>query len=142
LESDDAGNPHGPELSDVVAGEPVEEPDSPEWDRWAMEYHALPKDGVELTLELRSEAHVVLRVVDHSDGLPDAPGIDEARPPDTMPEDDLPTTTRFADATFVGKSFDLTGRTEVRLPAWGPADDQRYGPLRVASVREAVDRRR
>jgi hypothetical protein len=32
--------------------------------------------------------------------LPDVPGVDEARPPDTMP--------RFADTTFVGKSFDLT----------------------------------
>jgi hypothetical protein len=85
---------------------------------------------------------VVLRVVDHSDGLPDAPGIDEARSPDTMPEDDLPTTTRFADATFVGKSFDLTGKTEVRLLVWRPADDQRYDPLWVASIREAVDRRR
>jgi hypothetical protein len=78
------------------------------WYRWAMEYHALHKDGVELTLELRSEAHVVLRVVDHSDDLTDACGIDEAWPLDTMPEDDLPATTRFADATFVGGSFDLT----------------------------------
>ena len=112
------------------------------WYRWAMEYHALHEDGVELTLELRAEAHVVLRVVDRSDGLPEVRGIDEARPPDTMPEDDLPATTRFADATFVGGSFDLTGRTEVGLSAWRPADAQRYGPLRVASVREALDRRR
>ena len=52
----------------------------------------------------------MLRVVDHSDGLPDAPGVDETRPPGTMHEEDLPTTTRFADATFVGKSFDLTER--------------------------------
>jgi hypothetical protein len=50
---------------------------------------------------------VVLRVVDQSDGLPNVPGVEQVRDPDTMPEDDLPPTTRFADATFVGKSFDL-----------------------------------
>jgi hypothetical protein len=45
--------------------------------------------------------------VEHSDGLPNVSSAEEARPPDTMPEDDLPTTTGFADSTFVGKSFDL-----------------------------------
>lgn len=108
LESDDPEEPGTPVLSAAVDGEPVEEPENPGWGRWAMEYHALPEDGIELVLKLRPEAPVVLRVVDHSDGLPDVPGVEEARPPDTMPEDDLPTTTRFADATFVGKSFDLT----------------------------------
>jgi hypothetical protein len=47
------------------------------------------------------------RAVDHSDGLPNVSGAEEARPPDTMPEHDLPRTTRFADATFVGKSLDV-----------------------------------
>jgi hypothetical protein len=47
------------------------------------------------------------RVADHSDGLTNVPGAEEARPPDTMPEDDLPTTARFVDATFVSKGFDL-----------------------------------
>jgi hypothetical protein len=75
-----------------------------------MEYHALPEDGIELVLKVRPGIPVRLRVVDHSDGLPDVPGVEEARPPDTMPEDDLPTTTRFADATFVGKSFNLAGQ--------------------------------
>ena len=73
-----------------------------------MEYHGLPEDGVELALELGPKVPVRLRVVDYSAGLPDVPGVDEARPPDTMPDGDLPTSTRFADATYVGKSLDLT----------------------------------
>ena len=108
LESDDPEKPDAPVVSAEVDGEPVEEAENPGWGRWALEYHGLPEDGIELMLELKPEAPVRLRVVDHSAGLPDAPGVDEARPPDTMPDNDLPTTTRFADATFVGKSFEPT----------------------------------
>ena len=100
LESDDPGNSSTPVLSAAVNGELVEEPKNPGWGRWAMEYYALPEEGIELTLKLRPEVPVRLRIVDRSDGLPDVPGIEEARPPDTMP--------RFGDVTFVGKSFDLT----------------------------------
>ena len=108
LESDDPEDPDTPVVSAAVDGEPVGEAENPGWDRWAMEYHGLPEDGVELTLETRPNVPVRLRVADHSAGLPAVPGVDEARPPDTMPENDLPTSTRFADAAFVGKSFDLT----------------------------------
>ena len=61
-----------------------------------------------MTLEVRAGTPVRLRVADRSGGLPDAPGVDEARPPDTMPEFALPTSVRFADATFAGRSFDFT----------------------------------
>lgn len=100
LESDEPGNPDTPVLSAVVDGQPVEKAEEPGWGRWALDLYAPPQDGVELTLELRPEAPVRLRVVGLSDGLPDVPGVDASRPPDTMP--------RFADTTAVGKSFDLT----------------------------------
>jgi hypothetical protein len=49
--------------------------------------------------------------VDSSGGLPDVPSIDETRPADTMPDYEVgEAITPFADATFVGKSFDLTQR--------------------------------
>jgi hypothetical protein len=53
--------------------------------------------------------------VDYSDGLPNVPGGEETRPPDTMPEDDLPTTARFVDATFVGQSFDISPSSTATL---------------------------
>ncbi len=100
LQPDDPGNPDTPVLSAVVDGEPVEKAENPGWGQWAINFSAPPQNGIELTLEMKPEAPVRLRVVAVSDGLPDVPGVDEARPPDTMP--------RFADTTFVGKSFDLT----------------------------------
>jgi hypothetical protein len=43
--------------------------------------------------------------------LPDVPKIDEERPADTMPRyDELLRNASFADATFVGKSFDMKER--------------------------------
>ena len=108
LESDDPEEPGSPVLSAAVDGEPVEEPESPGWGRWALDYYALPGEGVELTLKVRAGTPVRLRVADRSGGLPDAPGVDETRPPGTMPESALPTSVHFADATFVGRSFDLT----------------------------------
>ncbi len=100
LESDDPGDTDTPVLSAVVDGEPVEKAEEPGWGRWGLDLFAPPEDGIELTLDLKPEAPVRLRVVGLSDGLPDVSGVDETRPPDTMP--------RFADTTAVGKSFDLT----------------------------------
>ncbi len=100
LESEGLGNPDTPVLSAAVDGEPVQKAGEPGWGRWGLDLYAPPENGIELTLELRPEAPVRIRAVALSDGLPDVPGVDETRPPDTMP--------RFADTTAVGKSFDLT----------------------------------
>ena len=112
LESDDPQDPGTPVLSAEVDGEPVEEPtDLGPWGRWGVEFRTLPEDGVVLTLEVRAGAPLQFRVVDSSDGLPDVPGIDERRPADTMPDYEVgEAVAPFADATFVGKSFDLTER--------------------------------
>lgn len=100
LQSDNLDDTDTPVLSAMVDGEPVEKAEEPGWGRWGLDLFAPPEDGVELTLDLKPEAPVRLRVVGLSDGLPDVSGVDETRPPDTMP--------RFADTTAVGKSFDLT----------------------------------
>jgi hypothetical protein len=112
LQSDNPGDPDTPVLSAAVDGEPVEDPTNlGPWGRWGIESRTLPADGVELKLEVRAGAPLRLRVVDSSDGLPDVPGIDERRPADTMPQYELGEgVTPFSDATFVGKSFDLTER--------------------------------
>jgi hypothetical protein len=101
-----------PVLSTAVDGEPVGETAKLGWwGQWGVEFHNLPEDGVELTLEVRAGAPLQLRAVDYSDGLPDVPGIDETRPADTMPRyDEQIRNASFADATFVGKSLDLTER--------------------------------
>jgi hypothetical protein len=112
LESEDSQDPDTPVLSTAVDGQPVGEiARTGSWGQWGIEFHNLPEDGVELTLEVRSGAPLRFRAVDYSDGLPDVPGIDETRPADTMPSyDEQIGNAAFADATFVGKSFDLTQR--------------------------------
>jgi hypothetical protein len=112
LESDDSQEPGTPVLSAAVDGEPVGETAKRGWwGQWGVEFHNLPEAGVELTLEVRAGAPLQLRAVDYSDELPDVPGIDETRPSDTMPRyDEQIRNAAFADATFVGKSFDLTER--------------------------------
>ncbi len=101
-----------PVLSTAVDGQPVGETAKlGSRGQWSVEFHNLPEDGVELTLEVRAGAPLQLRAVDYSDGLPDVPGIDETRPSDTMPRyDEQIRNAAFADATFVGKSFDLKER--------------------------------
>jgi MFS family permease len=113
VESDDLQNSDTLVLSTAVDGRPVgETAKTGWWGKWGVEFYNLPEDGVEMTLEVRAGAPLRLRAVDYSDGLPDVPGIEETRPADTMPRyDEQIRNAAFADATFVGKSFDLTQRS-------------------------------
>ena len=110
LESDGSRELDTPVLSAAVDGEPAGQTARlRSQGLWGIEFHNLPEDGVEITLKVRAAAPLRLRAVDYSDGLPDVPGIDEARPADTMPAyDERIRNASFGDATFVGKSFDLS----------------------------------
>jgi hypothetical protein len=112
LESDGSQELDTPVLSAAVDGQPAgQTAQLRSQGRWGLEFYNLPEDGVEITLKVRAGAPLQLRAVDYSDGLPEVPGIDEARPADTMPRyDERIRNASFADATFVGKSFELTER--------------------------------
>lgn len=69
--------------------------------RWGLNYFALPKEGIELTLEVKSSQPLKIRAVDQSDGLPEIPGRSfKGRPNDMMP---IPF--GVSDSTLVSKSF-------------------------------------
>jgi hypothetical protein len=69
--------------------------------RWALQYYGLPPEGAEVTLELRPQSPVTIRVTDRSYGLPRLPGLTlKPRPDHLMP---LPSTP--GEMTLVGKAF-------------------------------------
>jgi hypothetical protein len=71
--------------------------------RWDLRYRALPKEGISLTLQIRSSHPLELRVVEQSYGLPVIPGTSfRPRPDDMMP---TPFGFGLSDATLVSKSF-------------------------------------
>lgn len=68
---------------------------------WGMQYRALPPEGIELTIDVKTSEPLKLRVVDQTAGLPDIPGSSfKARPPHLIPSSNL-----YGDSTFVRKSF-------------------------------------
>lgn len=70
---------------------------------WGLHYFVPPKEGIELTLVIKSPQSVKLQVVDQSDGLPKIPGKSFQARPDYM----MPTAFGYgvSDSTLVSKSF-------------------------------------
>ena len=70
---------------------------------WGLHYFALPKEGIELTLAVKSSQPLEIRAVEQSDGLPELPGISfRTRPNYMMPN---PNGFGVSDSTLVSKSF-------------------------------------
>jgi len=69
--------------------------------RWSVQYSALPTEGVELMMQIKTTAPISLRVVDQSLGLPSMPGSSfTERPPHLIPAPG-----GLTDSTLVSKSF-------------------------------------
>ncbi|WP_166482229.1 M28 family metallopeptidase [Scytonema sp. UIC 10036] len=71
--------------------------------QWGLHYYALPQEGIELTLELKSSQPLTIRTVDQSDGLPQIPGKSFQKRQNYM------MATAFgsgvSDSTLISKSF-------------------------------------
>ncbi|MGH9877267.1 MAG: M20/M25/M40 family metallo-hydrolase, partial [Nitrososphaerales archaeon] len=68
--------------------------------RWELRYHALPEEGIDLSIEVKSSEPVKIRVTDLSYGLPEIPNRSfRPRASDLMPSP-LP----YSDTTLVSKS--------------------------------------
>jgi peptidase M28-like protein len=68
---------------------------------WGFSYYAPPEEGIEVTLNLKPNGPINLRVVDESYGLPDSPRIAYQARPRYM----IPTVLPFSNSTLVSKSF-------------------------------------
>ena len=69
---------------------------------WRMNYYALPPEGIELILEIKSATPVKIHAMDQSYGLPEIPGTSYgARPSWVMPA----AWRLYSDQTLVSKSF-------------------------------------
>ena len=66
---------------------------------WSLQYYALPPEGVELSLQVRSSKPVDVRAVDQSYGLPPLPDMSP------RPEQFIASIFPFSDSTFVSKSY-------------------------------------
>lgn len=88
--------------------------------RWGLNYFALTKEGIELTLKVKPTQPLVIRAVDQSDGLPKIPNQSFMTRPNNM----MPTAFGFgvSDSTLVSKSYVLVSESPFlnRLPssAW------------------------
>jgi hypothetical protein len=87
-------------LKAVVAGKVVNQ-DGASQKRWGINYQALPPEGIELSLQVRSNEPVKIRVMDQSFELPQLSASQKARPVDTMPASVLP----YSDSTLISKIF-------------------------------------
>jgi outer membrane protein assembly factor BamB len=70
-------------------------------DSWSMRYYALPAEGIDLTLVLKSLEPVKFRVVDQSYQLPSFMGTRSA----SRPDDIISAPVSVTDSTFVSRSF-------------------------------------
>ena len=70
--------------------------------RWSMRYFALPKEGVEVSFEVKLAGPLQMSVFDQSYGLPDVPGTQlRPRPDDLIPAPGV----AYSDTTVVSKVF-------------------------------------
>jgi len=69
--------------------------------RWGMLYFALPKEGIELSLETKTAGPLTLTVVDESYGLPEIPGRSFTSRLEYM----MPAPLLRSDCTLVGKNY-------------------------------------
>ena len=73
---------------------------------WELSYAGFPKDGLNLSLTLKSHRPVKIRVASYTDGLPQVPGFTIRPRPDYM----IPSA--FSDVTRVAKTFVLAAGEE------------------------------
>ena len=88
-----------------VDGEKIADSQIPAEQRknFALTFYNLPREGIEITLSVRSTKPIGATLTDYSNGLPDPPGMEiEPRPPEFMPAP-----YDFRDPTVVQKSFEL-----------------------------------
>jgi hypothetical protein len=85
-----------------INGMPIKNDDDDRQDekKWGIRYYAPPSEGVELTLETRSEQPLVFKIVDQTYGLPALPNSFKARP-----ENVIPAPLGTSDSTLVARSF-------------------------------------
>ncbi len=94
-------------LAAVVNGKQIGNNDTPaqikSGKRWGLNYFALTKEGIELTLAVKSSQPLEIKAVDQSDGLPEIPGRSfNPRPNYMIP---IPSGFGVSDSTLVSKSF-------------------------------------
>lgn len=68
---------------------------------WALDFHAPPPEGIELTLQVNPAQPVSFRVSDQSYGLPELPGMTIRPRPDHM----IPAPLPYSDSTLVTKTY-------------------------------------
>jgi hypothetical protein len=69
--------------------------------QWDLRYYAVPREGIEMDLEIRSGAPLTLRVVDQTYGLP----VALEKTWKVRPENIIAAPLPYNDSTFVSKSF-------------------------------------
>ena len=69
--------------------------------RWGLRFHGIPKEGIQLTLEIKSTEPLTIRALDLSYGLPELPGATSNPRPDRL----MPSLYPYSDSTLVGKTF-------------------------------------
>lgn len=82
-----------------VAGKLVQQDGAPQ--RWGINYQALPPEGIELMLQVRSLEPLKIRVMDQSFEIPQLSASQKARPANTIPANMLP----YSDSTLVSKIY-------------------------------------
>lgn len=70
-------------------------------DPWLLRYFGLPKEGLDISLDIRSSGSIKLRAIDQSYGLTQIDGHSYNQRPDYL----MPTPILDSDSTFVGKLF-------------------------------------
>jgi hypothetical protein len=89
----------------VINGKRLEYAQSPlrvsDEKRWGLRYYALPPEGMDLSLEVKSSEPLKFSVLDQSYGLPQIPGA----PLQPRPDDTMPASAAYSDATLVSKNF-------------------------------------
>ncbi len=77
--------------------------------RWFLKYNAFPAKGIELTLKTNPSTPAILKVVDHSYGFPELPGLAVApRPNDRIPKPNTVDANKDplkTDETLVAKTY-------------------------------------
>ena len=66
--------------------------------KWGFVFHGVPPEGIEVTLEVRGEGQLPLRVIGYRDGLPQVPEL-------TPLPDDLTWSGTSSNLTMVTRSY-------------------------------------
>lgn len=82
----------------TINGKPIE---SRPGGRWTLRYFAVPQEGIEVTLEIKSFEPLTIRATDMSYGLPEIPGFTPGSRPDHL----MPSPFPYSDSALVTKSY-------------------------------------